>query len=61
MLQAKLQIEKEAYRFIIHYFTNHFILMKVLVTGAAGFVGTALTKHLVASGYNLKPAIFEKS
>jgi nucleoside-diphosphate-sugar epimerase len=35
--------------------------MKALVTGAAGFVGTALTKHLVASGYDVRAMVRRES
>ena len=35
--------------------------MKVLVTGATGFVGTALCARLAASGYGVVPAVRSKS
>lgn len=35
--------------------------MKALVTGATGFVGTALCDRLAASGYGVVPAVRSKS
>ena len=35
--------------------------MKVLVTGAAGFVGTALTKHLLTHGYSVRAMVRKPS